>query len=90
MTASRPPGTSRGTPEATGDETMPDDLLALADDILVAQQRIRRIDVTPAERVELSRELRRAVAVGRRDPGRGRVLIGLLVGRTAPHEAPTD
>ncbi len=87
MTTRRDPDEPRPPRDAAPDAAMPHDLSSLSEDILVAQQRISQSDVTPAERAELARELRRAVAVGRRDPRRGRDLIARLVSRAGERGA---
>ncbi len=89
MTTGRAPDEPRPPRDADADAAMPADLSSLSDEILVAQQRISQIDVGPVERAELARELRQAVAVGRRDPRRGRDLIARLVSRAGAREAPS-
>lgn len=53
-------------------QPMPADLQDLADAIRFVQQRIQALQTTVERRAELSRELRRAVQIGRHQPVEGR------------------
>jgi hypothetical protein len=85
-------------PHAPGDEPrvpapsagLPDDLQRFADDIALVQQRIQRSSSTGDEAARLSRELRRAVDVGRHDTGRGRSALARLTARLDASEAVPD
>jgi hypothetical protein len=88
--AQLPPARGCGRPALAGGEALPDELESLADAILVAQQRLSALRCSPDRRVQLSRALRRAIELGRRDPTAGRARLAALLddlpgrGPTAP------
>jgi hypothetical protein len=88
-TAELPPTHGCGTPALAGGEALPDELRSLADAILVAQQRLSALRCAPARRVQLSRALRRAIELGRRDPSAGRARLAALL-EDLPGRGPTE
>lgn len=74
-------GRSRCGPPALNTEPLPRRLQSFADEVLVVQQRIQRLDVTQARSMQLSRELRRAIQIGRHDIDEGHVELSRLTVR---------
>lgn len=71
-------GRSGCGPLALNTEPLPRQLQSFVDEVLVVQQRIQRLDVTQAQCAQLSRELRRAIQIGRHDVDLGHVELSRL------------